>query len=210
MPPRAQVNWAWEKKENSSRRESDDSDRSRCSQAAMHGCDSAGRWGAGMFRARREYAGGVEGAPGPVASGSRDRTGGEYQRVLCDERARGGGLAGSRPLGAHGGHRQFKEAEIRPAGRPAAGAQALGGGSGPGAGGAVSAGGGSAATAAGASAVLAGGLANPGQESVAELAADARATSNGHRRVRRGGRGPARRAGVVGREEREMGCVGVG
>ncbi len=105
---------------------------------------------------------------------------------------------------------KFKKAEIRPAGREAAGAQAVGGGSGSVAGGVVSASGDSAAPVAGAPAVLAGGVANPGQESVAEFAADARATSNGDGRVRSGGASLAGGSNLAGSDAGKCGAVAAG
>ena len=89
--------------------------------------------------ADRVHAGSVAAALGGAAAGSGDRSGSFHQRLFRDERAGGGGMAGASALGAHGGDRQFAQAEVGPAGHAAIGEETGGAGGGTAPGGLVSA-----------------------------------------------------------------------
>lgn len=67
--------------------------------------------------AHRMYSRGVAEAPGGTAPGGGDRAGGLDQRLLRDERAGGGGMAGAGSLGAYGRNRQLTQAEVGSAGQ---------------------------------------------------------------------------------------------
>src|SRR5205814_7339941 len=84
------VNWAWQKKGNSSRRQNDDSDWRRCSQAAMHFGGATPRWETEHVAEHGKHSGERARLADPTSSGSPDRPGGLDQRSLCDERVGGG------------------------------------------------------------------------------------------------------------------------
>src|SRR5215472_10997596 len=168
------LRWACRKKENSSRRQNDDSGRIGCSQGALPDGSVAPGGKAEGAGADCVYARGLEEAIGGTAAGERDRAGGVHQRLFRDERARGSEMAGALALGAHGRDRQFAQAQVGPAGHAQSDPEASGSAPGAAAGGMVSAGADSGAAVAGATALLGGRATGTNQEPGQESAGDAR------------------------------------